>query len=88
MAHRLLAENIPDHDCTVIERLRNAGGIFLGTLNMHEFALGSTTANPFYGIARNPWKRDRIPGGSSGGSAIAIAGSMCMGSMGTDAGGW
>ncbi|HVB78433.1 MAG TPA: amidase [Candidatus Binataceae bacterium] len=84
---RLLAENIADRDCTVVERLRNAGGVFLGTLNMHEFALGSTTANPHYGIARNPWKRDRIPGGSSGGSAIAIAASMCLGSMGTDAGG-
>ena len=84
---KLLAENIPDHDCTVVERLRNAGCVFLGTLNMHEFALGVSTANPFYGIARNPWKRDRIPGGSSGGSAIAVAASMCLGSMGTDAGG-
>lgn len=84
---KLLAENIPDHDCTVVERLRSAGCVFLGTLNMHEFALGVSTANPFYGIARNPWKRDRIPGGSSGGSAIAVAASMCLGSMGTDAGG-
>ena len=84
---KLLAENIPNQDCTVVERLRNAGGIFLGTLNMHEFALGATTANPFYGVARNPWKRNHIPGGSSGGSAIAIAASMCLGSMGTDAGG-
>ncbi len=84
---RLLAENIADLDCTVVERLRNAGGVFLGTLNMHEFALGATTANPYYGIARNPWKRDRIPGGSSGGSAIAVAASLCLGSMGTDAGG-
>jgi Asp-tRNA(Asn)/Glu-tRNA(Gln) amidotransferase A subunit family amidase len=84
---KLLAENIADHDCTVVERLRNAGGVFLGTLNMHEFARGATTANQYYGIARNPWKRDRIPGGSSGGSAIAVAASLRLGSMGTDAGG-
>jgi len=84
---KLLANNVPKQDCTVVERLRKAGALFVGTLNMHEFALGATTANPHYGEARNPWEHDRIPGGSSGGSAVAVAASMCLGSMGTDAGG-
>src|SRR6516165_7827202 len=84
---KLLANNVPKQDCTVVERLRKAGALFVGTLNMHEFALGATTANPHYGEARNPWEHDRSPGGSSGGSAVAVAASMCLGSMGTDAGG-
>jgi aspartyl-tRNA(Asn)/glutamyl-tRNA(Gln) amidotransferase subunit A len=84
---KLLANNVPNRDCTVVERLREAGALFVGTLNMHEFALGATTANPHYGVARNPWKHDCIPGGSSGGSGVAVAASMCLGSMGTDAGG-
>jgi aspartyl-tRNA(Asn)/glutamyl-tRNA(Gln) amidotransferase subunit A len=84
---KLLAHNIPNQDSTVVERLRSAGAVIVGTLNMHEFALGATTANPHYGVARNPWSQDHIPGGSSGGSGIAVAASMCLGSMGTDAGG-
>lgn len=84
---KLFANNIPDYDATVVERLRNAGAVFLGTLNMHEFAFGVSTANPYYGVARNPWDQERIPGGSSGGSAVAVAASMCLGSIGTDTGG-
>ncbi|HTY55934.1 MAG TPA: amidase [Candidatus Binataceae bacterium] len=84
---KLLEKNVLDYDSAVIERLRKAGVVFLGTLNMHEFAFGATTANPFYGVARNPWDQERIPGGSSGGSAVAVAASMCLGSIGTDAGG-
>ena len=70
---KLLAHNIPNQDSTVVERLRSAGAVIVGTLNMHEFALGATTANPHYGVARNPWSQDHIPGGSSGGSGIAVA---------------
>jgi len=84
---KLLENNVLDYDSAVIERLRKAGVVFLGTLNMHEFAYGATNSNPFYGFARNPWDQERIPGGSSGGSAVAVAASMCLGSIGTDAGG-
>lgn len=84
---KILEKNVPDYDATVVERLRKAGAVFLGTLNLHEFAFGPTTANPHYGIGRNPWDRERIPGGSSGGSGAAVAASLCLGSLGTDAGG-
>jgi aspartyl-tRNA(Asn)/glutamyl-tRNA(Gln) amidotransferase subunit A len=84
---KLLENNIPDFDGAVVDRLRKAGAVFLGTLNMHEFAFGATTANPHYGIGRNPWDEGKIPGGSSGGSGAAVAASMCLGSVGTDAGG-
>ena len=84
---KLLENNVPDYDAAVVERLRKAGAVFLGTLNMHEFAYGVTTANPHYGVARNPWNEERSPGGSSGGSGVAVAASMCLGSIGTDAGG-
>ena len=84
---KVLGDYVPDYDSTVVEQLRDAGAIFLGTLNMHEFAFGATTANPHYGSVRNPWNRDYIPGGSSGGSGAAVAASLCLGSVGTDAGG-
>jgi aspartyl-tRNA(Asn)/glutamyl-tRNA(Gln) amidotransferase subunit A len=84
---KLLENNVTDYDAAVIERLRKAGAVFLGTLSMHEFAYGCTNSNPFYGFARNPWDDERIPGGSSGGSAAAVAASLCLGSIGTDAGG-
>jgi len=84
---KVLQNYVPDYDATVVERLRQAGAVFLGTLNMHEFAFGATTANPHYGVAHNPWNQDCIPGGSSGGSGAAVAASLCLGSLGTDAGG-
>jgi aspartyl-tRNA(Asn)/glutamyl-tRNA(Gln) amidotransferase subunit A len=84
---RVLENNVPDFDASAVAALRKAGAIILGTLNMHEFAYGVTTANPFYGICRNPWNAERIPGGSSGGSGAAVAASMCLGALGTDAGG-
>ena len=84
---KVLEHNIPDYDSAVVERLRKAGAIFLGTLNMHEIAFGATTANVHFGVARNPWRQDHIPGGSSGGSGVAVAASLCLGSVGTDAGG-
>src|SRR5262245_29925495 len=84
---KVFAERIPDEDATVIKKLQEAGGAIVGKTNLHEFAFGVTTVNPHYGIARNPWDRERITGGSSGGSASAVALSMGFGSLGSDTGG-
>lgn len=81
------AENIPLHDAVVIQKLREAGAVFLGKTNTHEVALGVTTVNPHYGACRNPWDTARITGGSSGGSAAAVAAGMCLAALGTDTGG-
>ncbi|TAJ83469.1 hypothetical protein EPO44_17005 [bacterium] len=81
---KILAEWSPDFDATVVTRLREAGAIHLGKTNMYEWAGGGTTINPYYGATRNPWDTSRIPGGSSGGSAAAVAASMCLASIGTD----
>jgi aspartyl-tRNA(Asn)/glutamyl-tRNA(Gln) amidotransferase subunit A len=79
--------HIPPADAAVVRMLRRAGVVMLGKLNMHEIALGVTNVNPHFGACHNPWALDRIPGGSSGGSAAALAAGMCMGSLGTDSGG-
>ncbi len=84
---RILAGWVPQQDATAVTRLRQAGAVMLGKLNLHEFAYGVSTSNPFFGIARNPWDPTRIPGGSSGGSAIAVVAGLCAGSLGTDTGG-
>ncbi len=84
---KILAQNIPDQDATVVRRLRRAGTVIVGKTNMHEFAYGVTTENPHYGPTRNPWRTERIPGGSSGGSAAALAAGLCFASVGTDTGG-
>ncbi len=81
---KILSEWKPDFDATVVARLKKAGAVILGKTNMHEFASGGTTINPFYGTTCNPWDMKRIPGGSSGGSAAAVAAGMCMASIGTD----
>ena len=78
---------MPDYDATVVARLREAGAVILGKTNMHEWANGGTTINPFYGTTRNPWDTERIAGGSSGGSAAGLAAGLCLGSIGTDNGG-
>jgi aspartyl-tRNA(Asn)/glutamyl-tRNA(Gln) amidotransferase subunit A len=78
---------VPDFDATVVERLRAAGAVMLGKLNMHEMAYGITSANPHFGPVRNPWNREHSPGGSSGGSAAAVASNMVYMAMGTDTGG-
>ena len=81
---KILAEWQPDFDATVVARLKAAGAIILGKTNMHEWASGGTTINPYFGTTYNPWDRKRISGGSSGGSAAAVAADMCLGSIGTD----
>jgi len=84
---KVLADFVPGEDATVAARLRAAGAILLGKTNMHEFAFGVTSENPFYGPVRNPWDTARIPGGSSGGSTAAIAAGLCCASVGSDTGG-
>ena len=84
---RFFADHVPTEDAFVVEKLRQSGATILGKTNTHEIALGVTGDNPHFGTARNPWNRDRIPGGSSSGSAIAVATGMALGALGTDTGG-
>ncbi|MCY3896654.1 MAG: amidase [Chloroflexi bacterium] len=77
----------PDADAHVVQQLRNAGAVILGKTNTHELARGITTDNPHFGPTRNPWDLSRHPGGSSGGSAAAVATGMALGALGTDTGG-
>lgn len=84
---KILADFVPNCDATIIQRLREAGAVILGKTNLHEFAYGVTSNNPHFGPVRNPWDRNRIPGGSSGGSAAALAAGLCYASIGTDTGG-
>jgi aspartyl-tRNA(Asn)/glutamyl-tRNA(Gln) amidotransferase subunit A len=84
---KVLKDFVPLHDAVVWTKLKQAGAILLGKTNLHEFAYGVTTTNPHYGPARNPWDLGRISGGSSGGSAAAVAAGLCYGSIGTDTGG-
>jgi len=86
-ASELFKDRIPAEDAEVIRKLKNAGAIILGKLNMHEFAYGPSSAVTFFGPVHNPWALDRISGGSSGGSAAAIASDLCFGTLGTDTGG-
>ncbi|MGH7985166.1 MAG: amidase, partial [Candidatus Binataceae bacterium] len=84
---KILQQFVPDFDCTLWARLANQGAVLLGKLNLHEFASGATTTNPHWGICRNPYNRERIPGGSSGGSGVAIVARMAAATIGTDTGG-
>ncbi|NJC98774.1 MAG: Asp-tRNA(Asn)/Glu-tRNA(Gln) amidotransferase subunit GatA [Anaerolineae bacterium] len=84
---RFFADHIAEHDAFVVDKLKQSGAIINGKTNTHEIALGITGNNPHYGTARNPWDTQRIPGGSSSGSAIAVATGMALGALGTDTGG-
>ena len=81
------AKYVPSQDAAVVQKLRSAGALLLGKTNMHEIALGLTSANPHYGACRNPWALEHVAGGSSGGSAAALAARFCPGALGTDTGG-
>jgi len=83
----LFADRVPTEDADVVRLLKNAGAVLIGKQNMQEFAWGGTSASSYFGPVRNPWDVERIAGGSSGGSAAAVASGMCFGAIGTDTGG-
>jgi aspartyl-tRNA(Asn)/glutamyl-tRNA(Gln) amidotransferase subunit A len=84
---KVFAERVPNEDATAVRKLKEAGKVVIGKTNLHEFAFGLTSVNPHYGTVRNPWDKERICGGSSGGSACAVALGMGRGALGTDTGG-
>jgi len=86
-ASKILQGYVAPYDATVITKLREAGAVLFGRTNMDEFAMGSSTENSSWGVTRNPWDLDRIPGGSSGGSAAAVGGHEAFAALGTDTGG-
>ena len=84
---KFFADHIPAEDAQAVQKLKLAGGVVLGKTNTHEIALGVTGVNPHYGPVKNPWDLTRVPGGSSSGSAAAVATGMCLAALGTDTGG-
>ncbi|WKZ34816.1 MAG: amidase [Anaerolineales bacterium] len=84
---KFFADNVPAQDAFVVEKIKKAGAVIMGKTNTHEIALGVTTNNPHYGACKNPWDVTRTPGGSSGGSAAAVATGMSLAALGTDTGG-
>jgi len=86
-ASGVFKDRVPTEDAEVVRRLKNAGAIFLGKLNLHEFAYGGTSAVTYFGPVHNPWNPALTPGGSSGGPGAAVAADLCFGSLGTDTAG-
>jgi aspartyl-tRNA(Asn)/glutamyl-tRNA(Gln) amidotransferase subunit A len=86
-ASELFKDRVPSEDAEVVRRLKNAGAILVGKTNLHEFAYGGSSSVSYFGPVHNPWALDRVPGGSSGGSAAATAATLCFGSLGTDTAG-
>lgn len=86
-ASRILDGFTPAYNATAVQRLIDSGAVILGKTNLDEFGMGSSTENSAYAITRNPWDLSRVPGGSSGGSAVAVATGMCIAALGTDTGG-